>query len=238
MDDDFNLVDWLEEETVPSKEVEPSKPTLTSLQVSILSFVEQVFWEEGHLPTAEAVSEELNCRVQTCRETFKNETFISALVTKGIPAEQLVTPGKLLKQSKALSPKQILVANLMLNVHDNRSQREKLSWAQVSSQQYHAWLRQPAFVEFVNKRAEQMFGASDHLAYRSLIKNVTAGDPKSLDLFFRMRGIYNPSLNVNININAVLQQVVEVISRNVKDPLILDAIAGELEGILEGEEVA
>lgn len=237
MEDDFNLVDWPSEEE-PTPKPESQKPSLTTLQVSILSFVEQVFWEEGHLPTPEAVSTELSCRKTTVVDTFRNETFIAALTTKGLPVEDLVTPGKLIKNTKALSPKQILVANLMLNVHDSRSQREKLSWAQVSSQQYHAWLRQPAFVEFINKRAEQMFGASDHLAYRSLIKNVTAGDPKSLDLFFRMRGIYNPSLTVNININAVLTQVVEVIARYVKDPTVLQNIAGELENILETDEVA
>lgn len=238
MDDDFNLVDWLEEETVPSTVPEPSKPTLTSLQVSILAFVEQVFWESGVLPTPEAVSEELTCRASTVVDTFVNETFRAALVTKGIPVESLVTPGKLIKSpSKALSPQQILVANLMLNVHDNRSQREKLAWAKVSSQKYHAWLRQPAFVEFINKRAEQMFSSSDHLAYRSLIKNVTAGDPKSLDLFFRMRGIYNPSLNVNLNINAVLTQIIEIVSRHVP-PDVMTTIANELDAVLEAEEVA
>lgn len=235
MPEDFDLGDWLNEETVPAKEVE--KPSLTSTQVKVLSFVEQIFWETGVLPTPEACAEELSLRVQTCREAFQNETFKLALVGKGIDAEQLVVPGKVIKESKALSPKQILVANLMLNVHDNRSQREKLSWAQVSSQQYHAWLRQPAFVEFINKRAEQMFGASDHLAYRSLIKNVTAGDPKSLDLFFRMRGIYNPSLNVNLNINAVLTQVIEIVSRHVS-PQVMTQIANELDAVLEAEEVA
>ena len=237
MTEDFDLGDWLTEETVAPTPVEPSKPTLTSLEVSILTFVEQIFWETGVLPTAEAVAEELNCRTATALAAFKNETFRQALVTKGIPVENFVIPGQIVKTSKALSPKQILVANLMLNVHDNRSQREKLSWAQVSSQQYHAWLRQPAFVEFVNKRAEQMFGASDHLAYRSLIKNVTAGDPKSLDLFFRMRGIYNPSLNVNLNINAVLTQVIEIVSRHVS-PQVMQTIANELDAVIEAEEVA
>lgn len=237
MTEDFDLGDWLSEDSVPSKELETPKPTLTSLEVSILTFVEQIFWETGTLPTAECVSEELSCRRQTVTEAFRNETFRNALTTKGIDVSGLVTPGTVIKTSKALSPKQILVANLMLNVHDNRSQREKLSWAQVSSQQYHAWLRQPAFVEFINKRAEQMFGASDHLAYRSLIKNVTAGDPKSLDLFFRMRGIYSPSLNVNLNINAVLTQVIEIVARHVS-PTVMSAIANELDAVLEAEEVA
>lgn len=235
---DFELSEWLNEDQTLQTVGEVITPALSVNEVRILNFVEQVYWETGLVPTPEAITEELSCSSSSIRKAFGNETFRAQLATRGIDPEGLITVGTIVKQTKALSPKQILVANMMLNLHDKRSQREKLQLVGVSSQQFHAWMRQPAFVEFMRKRGEALFSASDYVAYKSLVQNVTAGDNKSLELFFRMRGIYNPTLNININIESVLVQVVEVITRHVKDPAIINAIANELDTIIEAEEVA
>lgn len=241
--DEFNLGEWLTEERavgndVAAGEQEQVLPVLTSNEVRILNFCEQVFWETGLLPTPERVAEDLGSNKATVYKAYRSETFRAQLATRGIDPVGLITPGTLIQESKALSAKQILVANLMLNLHDKRSEREKLAWCKVSSQQYHAWLRQPTFIEFMRKRGEALFSSSDFAAYKSLVNNVKAGDNKSLELFFRMRGIYNPTLNININIESVLLQVVEVIARHVKDPAVINAIAGELDSIIDAEEVA
>lgn len=235
---DFDFEDWLEGPEPKAVGEVVVTPKLSQIHVKILNYCEQVFWETGLLPTVEACSEELGINVASCRQAYRLEDFRNQLATRGIDPEGLVFPGKVIVQSKALSPKQILCANLMLNLHDKRSEREKLAYIQVSSQQYHAWLRQPAFVEFMRKRGEALFSSSDFQAYKSLVNNVKAGDNKSLELFFRMRGIYRPEININLNIETILVQVVEVITRHVKDPAIINAIAGELENIIEAEEVA
>lgn len=237
--EEFNLGEWLQEDvkTVGLAQ-EVKAPTLTSNEVRILNYCEQVFWETGILPTPENVQEELTVGIHLVRKAFRDETFKNQVASRGIDPEGLITPGKLITQSKALSAKQIVCANMMLNLHDKRTEREKLAEIQVSSQQYHAWLRQPAFVEFLRKRGEALFSASDFKAYRSLINNVQAGDNKSLELFFRMRGIYNPSVTVEIRVDVVIQQVVEIISRHVKDPAVLNAIANEIDSIVDAEEVA
>lgn len=245
--DDFNLEEWAgnQSQTVgdlcnvhseSSNEVQ--KPTLTTHQVRILSYCEQIFWETGLLPTPERVVSDLGYSQRTVAAAFNEETFQTALASKGIDPVGLVIPGNVIKESKALSPQQIIVANRMLNLHDKRSEREKLAECQVSSQQYHAWLRQPAFVEFMRKRGEALFQSSDFAAYKSLVSNVKAGDNKSLELFFRMRGIYRPQVDVNLNIEAVLTRVIEVISTYVKDPKVLNAIANGIDEVLEAEEVA
>lgn len=239
MPNDFDLTSWLEEKNdILPVEPTQSLATLSVVGIRVLNYLEQVYWESGLLPTAENVAEELSIQISTVRSTFKNETLQNQLAARGIDPTQLITVGKLIKESKALSPKQIIVANMMLNLHDKRSEREKLQQVQVSSQQYHAWLRQPAFIEFMRKRGEALFQSSDFAAYKSLVTNVKAGDNKSLELFFRMRGIYNPTVNINVNIEAVLVRVVEVISTHVKDPHVIQAIAAELDSIIEAEEVA
>lgn len=233
MEEDFNLTDWLS----PTDDLEPTvaKPSLTSNEVKILTYCEQVYWETGSLPTPEKIKEELNL---SSRNAFSNETFRTQLAQRGIDPVGLVEVGKVIAQTKTLSATQILCANMMLNLHDKRTEREKLQILGVSSQQYHAWLRQPQFVEFMRKRGEALFSSADHLAYKSLVQNVQARDNKSLELFFRMRGIYNPTISVNFNIEAILIRVVEVISTHVKDPHVINAIATELENIIEIESEA
>jgi len=235
MSDDFDLGNWLESTEPHSTAVEPVQPVLSPTSIRILNYCEQVYWESGLLPTPESVSEELSITVGTVRKAYSDETFRIQIAARGMDSESLITVGTLVKQTKALSPKQIVTANLMLNLHDKRSEREKLQQLQVSSQQYHAWLRQPAFIEFLRKRGEALFSSSDFLAYKSLINNVKAGDNKSLELFFRMRGIFKPQMDININIESVLQQVVEVISVHIKDPHVIEAIAGALENIIDVE---
>jgi hypothetical protein len=234
MAEDFDLGEWLLEEK-PSVEVEPTPPSMTPNEIRILNYCEQVFWETGVVPTVEAIVQDLkgvnggNFHELTVRSAFKNETFRTQLATRGVDLDNLIGAA----HSKVLSAKQILVANLMLNLHDKRSEREKLALCKVSSQQYHAWLRQPQFVEFIRRRGEALFKSSDAAAYASLVKNVKAGDNASLKLFFEMRGIYNPRLDVNINVDAVITRVIEVVSRHVQSPEVLEAIAIELEGAVE-----
>jgi hypothetical protein len=238
---DFDLTEWLKSDHELSEQstqtvglVSEEKPKLSQQAVSLLNFCEQTFWETGLLPTPESSSEELGMGIGTVNKWYKDETFRAQLATRGMDPVGLIFPGKLIKESRALSPKQILVANMMLNLHDKRSEREKLAQVQVSSQQYHAWLRQPAFVEFLRKRGEALFSSADFIAYKSLVRNVQAGDNKALELFFSMRGIYNKSINVNLNIDVVLSQVIEVVSRHVT-PQVMNLIAGEIESIIEAE---
>lgn len=243
MTEDFDLSSWLEDSdegfgfeppsVVSTRQPEPSSElALTPNEVRILNYCEQVFWETGLLPTVEKIAEELTGTQGGRLTTFiiyramKNPLLIQQLSTRGID----FTPGT---TSKVLSPKQIVVANRMLNLHDKRSEREKLQECGVSSQQYHAWLRQPQFVEFIRRRGEALFKSTDAAAYQALVRNVKAGDNASLKLFFEMRGIYTPKLDININIEAVLTRVIEVIQQHVKDPDALTAIAGELEVIAE-----
>lgn len=198
---------------------------LETIDKRILNYCEQVFWETGMVPTPEAVSDALSIKRERVLESFRNDKFKQSLATRGID----LTPGI---SGKVLDPRQILLANLLLNLHDRRSIREKLKLVQVSVQQYNAWMRQPQFIEYLRKRGEAIFKGSDHEAYLALTKAVSRGDVNALKLFFEMRGIYNPRLTIDVNIEAVMLRVVEIISKRVNDPDTLTAIADDLETVM------
>lgn len=204
-----------------AKASEKKKSLLDEDQFLMLCYIEQKFWETGYIPTNEVIQRELRLDSKTIDRAWKKDTFREAIISRGIDLK-----GK--ESGKVLTPTQLMLANLLLNAHDTRSVREKIASINVSSQQYHAWKRQPAFAEYLRKRAEAVFSAADSTAYTKLVEAVEEGDTNALKLFFEMRGIHNPRVQVDVNIQGVMVRVVEIISKHVQDPLVLDAIANEM----------
>ena len=202
-----------------------NKKRLDFQQVKVLSLIEQLFWETGYIPDNEIVAKELRMTPQFVEKCYKNDVFREALLVRGIDLKPQ-------ESQKVLQPKQVMLANLLLNAHDKRSVREKLEQVQVSTNQYNAWLRQPAFANYLRQRAESVFKASDFEAYQGVVKAVQTGDVNALKFFFELRGIYSPRVQLDVNVESVIVQVVEVIQRHVKDPVILTQIASDIEGIV------
>jgi len=214
--------------SAPQEQEKPKeRAKLTESELSILAFVEQVFWETGYVPTKERVIEGLDPLKQTRTRTkvnkaWDNPRFQSALEMRGL---EFKNDGKL------LSPTQLLLVNMLLNVEDKKSLRQKLDMIGVKMTQYQSWLRDPAFNRYLVMRTEQMFEHSDHEAYKALIQSVMRGDVAALKLFFEMRGIWSPRLDININIETVVYRLVEIVGKHVKNPEILQAIANEVESL-------
>lgn len=212
---------------------EPEKPkpakvkekSLTDSEISILALVEQIYWETGHIPTQETIVSRLDSLgspkvVKRVRDTFNNQKFQEALEIRGLERPM---------DAKRLTATQLLLVNMLLNVEDKKSLRQKLDLLNINMAKYQTWLRDPAFHEYLTMRTEQMFENSDHDAYKALLQSVVRGDVSALKLFFEMRGIYSPRIDVNINIESVIYRVVEVVGKHIKDPQILNAIADEVE---------
>jgi hypothetical protein len=191
-------------------------------ELDVLAAYEQLYWTHGGIPTEEKVSDLCGVRVETIKRYWQKDEFRDRIQKRGIDLNASRTEGLLTLQ-------QLDIVNRMLNVADNRSKREKLAEVGVSTQQFTAWMRQPAFRDYVSRRAEEMFKGADAEAYQALVGAVENGDMTAVRFFFEMRGIYNPRLQVDVNIESVLVRVVEVISRHVRDPQILQAIAADLE---------
>jgi hypothetical protein len=196
--------------------------SLSDSAVRCIAFVEQTFWMTGSVPTQDVLVERLGLSKQTVKKYFEDETFRTALRTRGVDLSPEQSTGLLTIQ-------QLTLANILLNLHDKRSVRQKLDEVGVSSQQYHVWLKDPAFSDYMRKRAEDLFQGKDHEVYIALLNNATNGDDKAIQLFFEMRGIYNPKLQVEVNLEQVLQKVIEIIARHVQDPATLAAIADDMD---------
>lgn len=200
---------------------------LSEKAIEVICFIEQMFWTNGAIPTQEVISERLGVAKPTLKKYFEDEKFRSALLARGVELNEGKNPG-------LLNVYQLTLANSLLNLHDKRSVREKLKELGITSQQYNSWCRDPAFRDYLTRRAEDLFQGRDHEVYTALLNNAVGGDGKAIQLFFEMRGIYNPKLQVEVNLDQILVQVIEIIARHVTDPGILAAIADDMERLDTG----
>lgn len=200
---------------------------LTNEQLRVLAYIEQVFWETGYVPTNEKIANDLAINKTVVNRYYENPDFRAAAIARGVD----IDPDK---STRALDPKQVLAANLMMNTLDKKNMREKLKMIGVTPQQFAAWKRQVPFQEYLKKRAEAVFDSSDPDAYLGLAKAVEAGDLNAIKFHFEMRGIYNPRLQIDVNVEHVLVRVVDIVSQHVT-PEVLEKIADELEGVMGGQ---
>jgi hypothetical protein len=202
-------------------------PKPSSDDMLVANYCEQVYHTTGNLPTFDALAQQFSLLLseKDVKRIWKHKGFKATLVARGIP-DELVNGSGLVPGG--LSGRQLLAANMMLNTHDVRSEREKLKELGISSQEWYGWLRDSRFADYLRSRSETMFGASDYKAYQKLTEKVEDGDMSAIKLHMEMRNIYTPRSQVSVNVQGVMVQLVDIISRHVKDKDVLTAIATDI----------
>lgn len=206
-----------------------SENDLTVAQFEALNLMEQIFWTTGSAPTADVLAEKTALTHTEALDFYQDEKVMLCIENRGL------TLATLLNKDHPLSAQQLMIANMVLNAEDPLSLRQKLKAVGVSAHKYNTWLRDPAFSGYLRSRAEAMFASTDPDAYMALIKAVKDEDVNAIKLFFEMRGIYNPRIQVDVNIEHVLVRVVEIISKYVDDPNTIIEIAGEIEQLSDNK---
>lgn len=208
----------------------PQEITLTQLQLDAIHYIEQVWFIDRSIPTAERIAEAVNVTLQTVKKWLESEKFNYILQYKGIK-----TPSP----SGVLSAQQLMLVNALLNVSDKRSERQKLEECGVTPQRYAAWRKDPGFLDYMHKRAEQLFQDSGDVAYMSLLRNMQSGNLQATKLYLEMTGKYQSSsrLDVNFNLENFLVKLIEVLQARIKDPQLLEQLAQDIEAMMEGRPV-
>lgn len=200
-------------------------PRIVAIPVKtrLLAFIEQTFWETGDFPTAEEAAEKLSCPVESIKRLWADEEFQDSLASRGIKYRS--------PEDGLLTPEQMVVANVFLNTLDKTSIRTTLQAMGISQVKYNSWQNDPAYIGYIRKRSEQMYDNADAQAYKSLIQAIERGDQRAIELYFKMKGIYNDKLQVDLNINEITVMFVDILHRHIKDPELLEAIASDLDSI-------
>ncbi len=207
------------------QEATPPKPKpLSAKEHVLLSFLEQEYLLHGALPTRDRCVGTGKVMPSEFDRALKSKDFRHALVVRGISLGSFDdNPG-----GGILTEEQLVAANTMLDLTDNRSRKKKLMDLSVSTGKWEAWLRDPVFQNYVRTRAENLLGDNLHESHLALVDRVKTGDINAIKYFNEITGRYVPNATDKADVNAVLMMVLEAIQRHVRDPAALSAISDEL----------
>jgi hypothetical protein len=199
---------------------------LSSAQHDFLNFLEQYWYEHGALPTKDYCTN-LGLDTNNLWANFSKPAFRDAVLSRGISLATLeFAPGD--PRGKLLTEEQLAVANVMLDLRDNRSQKKKLQELQIPTQKWEAWLRDPAFSHYIRTRAENALGDNQHEAHLALVERVRSGDVSAIKYFNELTGRYLPQRSNNVDVGLVLLRVVEILQKHISDPELQEAIGQDL----------
>ena len=185
----------------------------------ILAYIEQVYYDTGEFVSEQAISDRLGISIKAVQAICRNPVFKDRIYKRG-----LVPPD----DTELLTQAQIMCINVLLNSWDKRSLRERLKVIDVSYAQYQAWRRDPVFSAYYHKRAEQMFGDVVPTAKNKLVELVEDKNLPAIELVLEMTGTHNRRQNNDLDVVALLQTVLEILTRYVAAD-VLAQVAAELE---------
>lgn len=183
---------------------------LTEEDLRVVAYIEECFWTNGTSPPVGNIASALEMDEAYIRELLTHQTINEYLGSRAVtnPIAELVP-------TEGLTAHQLYLANILLNASDRQSLRQKLKVANVSTQQYYAWLADERFARYMQRRAEQVFGAGEWQIRQSLFNNAADGETAAQKLYFELIGKYSTKVDVNINVEGILSQVVEIVSNYV-----------------------
>jgi hypothetical protein len=212
---------------------------LTAQQIQLLDFCEQ-YWNLHSTVPSEDFCAENGLDRRFYQKAFKNPDFRDALLARGVRIRGVTLGNDPFTKMNALTAEQLTVANVLLDMNDNRSRKKKLTDLGVSSAQLNAWYRDPAFQHYMRMRTEGLVGAEgESEANLALLNALRNGDLSAVKYYNELTGKYRPGAkDDNVDVGRLLQLFIEVIQRHVESADTRDLIAQDLMQIAKGMQAA
>lgn len=163
-----------------------------------------------------------NISAATLRKICATPEFRAACRARGVE----------LDPSMGLDARQDLLLLVLRDTADGLTLAQKLKRAGVSNAEYQAWLKHPVFAQQYAALMRQLQESTDD-AMVQLHGKANSGDVNAIKFLFEVTGRYNPNDRQAVNAMAILQAVLESLSRHVRDPEVLAAVAGDLRDLAE-----
>lgn len=213
---------------------------LTPPERELLSYYEQTFLLHEVIPSLErCVKEGFDSKVVVSARHKKK--FREALQNRGIepvyhpntdptkgPVGALMVPASR-GEFASLTPEQLMVANILLDFRDKRSNSKKLAECGITTAKYNGWLKDPVFKNYVTKRSEQLFGENQNEINGALLSRARSGDIGAIKYANQMTGYFDPDKREVTDVNMVLMTVLEILTEELStSPELLGRVAERL----------
>lgn len=123
---------------------------------------------------------------------------------------------------------------VVANLSDRRGLSTKLKSLGITLAQWNAWKRQPSFKKFLYDQLNEDLDSSLDRVFSGLLNAVDKGDPRAVQLYLEMTG-RQPTENER-NFKLAVSRIIESITRHVKDPEVIRALAKDFEMIEQGRD--
>jgi len=103
---------------------------------------------------------------------------------------------------------------------------------------YRNWLRNPAFARVVKTTAEMSL--EDHLPdfHTKIVERGLGGDLNAIKFAYELTGRHDPAKQQMVDLNRMVMLLLEVITKHIRDPIILNQINMDVDLILKGKTPA
>lgn len=199
---------------------------LSELERRIVATIEESWMGRGSIPSTRDIANLFGISEATASKTLQSEAVREAFKSRGVPETTAV----------GLTPSQVTAINTIVNPMDTRSRRKKLQDMGVTSTQWAGWMKQPKFQEYMKLRAESLLTDAIPEAHMALVDNVLRGEFNSIKFLYEMTGHYDGN-RAPVDIPALVQRIIEIISIHVQNPETLLAISQDLLGLAHGATV-
>ena len=126
-----------------------------------------------------------------------------------------------------LTAEQLGLLTILSNPADGRDLKRKLSHAGITWAKYQVWLEQPIFKEYHAKIVGKALLQAIPMAEQQLAAKMLAGDLTAIKYGFEVSGRHDPNGKKQVDAEALLRILLEVIEEEIKDPDVLRKIAAK-----------
>lgn len=204
---------------------------LSTIELEIINYVEQLWHRSNRLPTTEEFEKEYPTVIWGI--LYQNNTFKLALQNRGIDP-----PPTLQENLKSqLTAHQFAAISLLTNFDDKRSRATKLRELGITPTRWSGWMKKPLFREYYLSIGKQSFEDAIGTAHEGLIKAMERGDTAAIKYYMEITDRYSETNSMIHNVKYMMAQLIECVQRHVKDPEALRAIAHDFKEIEAGRRV-
>jgi hypothetical protein len=196
----------------------------------ILAFIEQIYYQTNLLPTKEKIQEEFEIDSRTLARITRTTEFKNAYEARGLP-----NYSQFLKQAetKLLTAKQLMIANIVLNTYDRKSLAAKLKAINITTTQFQALQKNPTFMAYLRQESINRLSNADVDARLSLTRLVQDADLNAIKFFYEITGQHSPVQQQSIDLLSVMAQMMEILVQYLMPSQLLE-VADKLESVLNG----
>ena len=192
------------------------------------------YTSDGVLPSVDRIKD--LCALTTITKkligkALTTDQFTNAMLSRGVPW----------KDHHGLTGQQMYALQILTDPTDRRELGRKLKAIGITHIQYRAWMKQPHFSSYLAKVTGNML--EEHIPdfTTALTNKALSGDLNAIKYAFEVSGHHDPDTKKIADLQLVMNQLIEIITRNVTDQETLARISNELhltlvgQGIIKGE---